>query len=68
MAQGGYGLYDPVLLRQICRELSAETDPEKIQDLLSLVRAVVENDQAKLRSESYQLVDRYPFLLEKLKH
>jgi hypothetical protein len=61
-------LYDPMLLRQICRELSVENDPEKVQDLVALLRAVVENDQAKLRSESHHLVDRYPFLRERLKH
>jgi hypothetical protein len=60
-------LSDPVLLRQICKQLSIEKDPETVQELFSLLRVVLENDQARLRSEYLHLANRYSFLREKLK-
>jgi hypothetical protein len=61
-------LTDPLLVRKICKELSVEKDPEKVQDLLSLFRAAIEDDQSELKLKALCLGRRYAFLREKLKH
>lgn len=59
---------DPILLRKICQELSIENDPGRLQDLLSLLRAAIEDDQTELKSKALYLGSRYAFLRERLKH
>jgi len=56
-------LHDPELLRQICKELSNERNPERVQELFSLLRSVVEVDNwGELQWRLLDLADRYPFL------
>jgi hypothetical protein len=37
------------LVRQLCGEIAAEQDPEKVEDLLSLLHAVVKENQEEVR-------------------
>lgn len=60
-------MYDPELLRQICKEIATEKNSGRLQDLLSLLRAVIEDDQEELRAQLLHLADRYALLNERLK-
>ena len=60
-------MYDPKLLRKICAELSAERDSEKVEELLSLLRAIVDDDQEELCLRLHYLAGRFPFLAEELR-
>jgi hypothetical protein len=64
MALGVFVLHDPEFLRRVCRELSTQSNPEKIQDLLSLLRAVVDDDREELALRLHHMAGRYPFLRE----
>jgi hypothetical protein len=46
-------MFDPDLVRDICGRLSAEHDPQRFDELLSTLRAVIssENEDARLRME-----------------
>lgn len=55
-------MIDAELLRAICRELIAEKDREKLQELLSLLCALVDNDQEEVDVKLRELSKRYPSL------
>lgn len=55
-------MIDAELLRAICRELIAEKDHEKLQELLSLLCALVDNDQEEVDVKLRELSKRYPSL------
>lgn len=55
-------MIDAELLRAICKELIAEKDREKLQELLSLLCALVDNDQEEIDAKLRELSKRYPFL------
>lgn len=55
-------MIDVELLRAICRELIAEKDREKLEELLSLLCALVDNDQEEVDVKLRELSKRYPFL------
>jgi hypothetical protein len=55
-------MIDAELLRAICKELIAEKDREKLQELLSLLCALVDNDQEEVDVKLRELSKRYPFL------
>jgi hypothetical protein len=38
-------MYDVELVRHICRQIRAESDPAKVQDLVSLLNAALRNAQ-----------------------
>jgi len=54
-------MIDAELLRAICRELIAEKDREQLQELLSLLFALVDNDQEEVDVKLRELSTRYPF-------
>jgi hypothetical protein len=58
-------MFDAELLRKICKELLAEKDSERLQELLSLLCALVEDDREEVRLKLRQLSGRYPSLREK---
>jgi hypothetical protein len=60
-------LYDIVLIRRICRELSIEIDPSKLQDLGWLLQSLIAEDPEEIRVRVSDLAKRYPFLRERLK-
>jgi hypothetical protein len=55
-------MIDAELLRAICKELIAERDREKLQELLSLLCALVDNDQEEVDAKLRELSKRYPLL------
>jgi hypothetical protein len=55
-------MIDAELLRAICKELIAEKDREKLQELLSLLCALVDNDQEEVDVKLRELSNRYPSL------
>ncbi len=60
-------MYDLDLVRELCGMIAAETDPEKTDRLLSILRSVIraENDEARLRIR--YIVNRYaPVLSDSL--
>jgi hypothetical protein len=55
-------MIDAELLRAVCKELIAEKDLGKLQELLSLLCALVDNDQEEVDVMLRELSKRYPFL------
>jgi len=55
-------MIDAELLRAICKELIAEKDREKLQELLSLLCALVDDDQEEVDAKLRELSNRYPSL------
>jgi hypothetical protein len=55
-------VYDPDLVRKVCRELSPENDPEKIEELVSLLRSIIEGHQVDLSTRLRHLAYQYQFL------
>jgi hypothetical protein len=54
-------LYNLELVRQICREVNhAADDAEKERELLSLLRAVIRENQDEVRARMQFLVKKYP--------
>lgn len=58
-------MFDAELLRKICKELLTEKDSERLQELLSLLCALVEDDWEDVRVKLRQLSERYPSLRKK---
>ncbi len=52
-------MFDDDLVRRLCREIVEEKDPEKVADLLSLLQAVIKDDQEEVRVRVLFLVQRY---------
>jgi len=52
-------VYNVDLLRQLCRDISNEKDPDKEQDLVSLVQAVIREDQEEIRVRMAFLAKKY---------
>jgi len=58
-------VYSIELVRQVCRAInSASGDPEKEQELLSLLRAVIKDDQEEIRIRMTFLAQKYPITSE----
>ena len=52
-------MYNVDLLRQLCRDIANEKDSEKEQDLVSVLRAVIREDQEEIRVRMAFLAKRY---------
>jgi hypothetical protein len=52
-------LFDADLVRNLCKEIVDETDPDKSADLLSLLHAVIKDDQEEVRLRALFLVKKY---------
>jgi hypothetical protein len=52
-------VYNVDLLRQLCRDIVNEKDPEKEQDLVSVLRAVIKEDQEEIRVRIAFLAKKY---------
>jgi hypothetical protein len=52
-------VYNVDLLRQLCRDIANEKDPEKEQDLVSVLRAVIREDQEEIRVRMAFLAKKY---------
>jgi len=55
-------MYNVDLVRQLCREISNEEDPPKYAKLLSLLQAVIQEDQEEIRIRLAFLAQKYPVL------
>jgi hypothetical protein len=52
-------LYNDGLVRQLCSEILATEDPEKANDLVSLLQAVIKEDQEEIRVRMVFLAKKY---------
>ena len=52
-------MYNIDLLRQLCRDIANEEDPQKAQDLISVVQAVIREDQEEIRVRMAFLAKKY---------
>ena len=52
-------MYNVDLLRQLCRDIANEKDSEKEQDLVSVLRAVIREDQEEIRVRMAFLAKKY---------
>lgn len=52
-------MYEVDLVRQLCGEIAAEKDPEKVEDLLCLLQAVIRENQLEVRTRMAFLARRY---------
>ena len=52
-------MYNADLVRQLCSDIVAEEDPDRVEDLISLLQAVVRDDQEEVRTRMAFLVKKY---------
>lgn len=52
-------MYNPDLVRQLCTDILTERDPHKVEELISLLRAVMRDDQEEVRTRMSFLVKKY---------
>jgi hypothetical protein len=52
-------VYNVDLLRKLCRDIANESSPEKEQDLVSVLRAVIKEDQEEIRVRIAFLAKKY---------
>src|SRR4029077_14810346 len=57
--RGGAFVYNADLVRQLCGEIANEKDREKTQDLLSLLQAVIKDNQEDIRIRMAFLAKKY---------
>jgi hypothetical protein len=61
---GSVVLFDPGPVRSICRDLAVETNPERVQDLMSLLQAVIRDDQEEVWLRLLCLAEKYAPVLK----
>ena len=60
LAGEGVRVYDPELVRLICRDInSAKDNPQKEQELISLLQAVIKEDHEEMRIRMAFLAKKY---------
>jgi hypothetical protein len=52
-------VYDTVLLRDVCHQLAVEEDPDRIDQLICLLRAVVKDNQEEVKIRMAFLARQY---------
>jgi hypothetical protein len=52
-------MFDVNLVRTLCREIVEENDPDKTEELLSLLQAVIKDDQEEVRLRMHYLAQKY---------
>lgn len=57
-------MFNPAIIRRICQQLVAEDDPQRTRELLSLLKAVVRDDQEEVRLRLHFLAKHYKAFLE----
>ena len=58
-------VYDSGLVRRLSREITDEVDPQRVEELISLLRAVVREDQEEIRIRMRFLVKKYAPVISK---
>lgn len=64
---GSPAIYDVDLVRKLCLEISASTDPQRIDDLLGLIQAIISDDHDELRLRLNFLREKYAAALDSSK-
>ena len=52
-------MYDSELVWRLCREITDEKDPQRVEELISLLRAVMKEDQEEIRFRMKFLAKKY---------
>ena len=52
-------MYNTDFMRQLCREKTAENDPHRVEELISLLRAVIRDDQEEIRTRMSFLAKKF---------
>jgi hypothetical protein len=52
-------VYNTSLVQTLCREIAYESDPVKVEELISLLQAVVKDDQEEVRIRMAFLAKKY---------
>ena len=52
-------MYSDKLVRQLCAEICDAKDPEQVQELVSLLQAVIRDDQEEARTRMAFLAKKY---------
>jgi len=52
-------VYNTDLVRRLCADIAAEEDSQRVQDLLSLLHAVLKEDQEEIRIRMAFLAKKY---------
>ena len=60
-------MYNPDLVRQLCTDILIERDPHKVEELISLLRAVMRDDQEEVRTRMSFLVKKYANVISESK-
>ena len=60
-------MFDADLVRNLCKEIVDETDPDKSAELLCLLHAVIRDDQEEVRLRALFLIKKYGHVFDDLK-
>ena len=52
-------MFDVQLVRTLCREITEEQDPPRVEELLHLLQAVIKDDQEEVRLRMSFLTRKY---------
>ncbi len=64
----GIRVYNVELVQQICRDINnAKDDPQKEQELISLLQAVIQENQEEVRTRMEFLKKKYPQVISDAK-
>ena len=60
VSEGEGFVYNTNIVRQLCAEIAREKDSQKVQELLSLLHAIIREDQEEIRIRMAFLAKKYP--------
>jgi hypothetical protein len=60
VSEGEGFVYNFNIVRQLCAEIAREKDSRKVQELLSLLHAIIREDQEEIRIRMAFLAKKYP--------
>jgi hypothetical protein len=60
-------VYDIKLIRRLCAEIRVEQDPERVNDLIALLQAVIKDDQEEVRTRLAFLTSKYAAVISDAK-
>ena len=63
VSEGERFVYNTNIVRQLCAEIAREKDSQKIQELHSLLHAIIREDQEEIRIRMAFLAKKYPIVV-----
>ena len=63
VSEGEGVVYNTNIVRQLCAEIAREKDSQKIQELHSLLHAIIREDQEEIRIRMAFLAKKYPIVV-----